>query len=46
MSSTTIKCPNYNTDIDEKNILSHQLEDELKQKKTTEKKLQNVAEDE
>jgi hypothetical protein len=43
-NSTTIKCPNCNTDIDVNDILYHQLEDELKQKNITEqKKLKDEA---
>jgi len=37
MSNTTIKCPNCGTEIDVNEILYHQLEDELKQKKMNSK---------
>jgi len=42
--STTIQCPNCNTDIDVNDILYHQLEDELKQKNIAQqKKLQEAT---
>jgi len=41
-SNATIKCPNCNVDIDVNEILYHQLEDELQQKNSIEKKRQEA----
>ena len=37
-SNTTIKCPNCNVDIDVNTLLYHQIQDELQQKNSAEKK--------